>query len=177
MFYKSIQISKLEVSWQSSLNNVSYNSLCRTSSQANLIPRYCLPNLMMRKSRSYVPHVTHKPTFFRVSGLPTGPSATVSAYITAAVRQQCSSNETVNKLDVVTLPSCYDHQQSSSVALLRFQNGIPDFLTDLIADPLDSLHIPTPDSDTSSKSITIDRHFHGFTQLYHTDPAQEVAAE
>ena len=142
-----------------------------------LLVTLCIPNSMMRKSRSYVTHITHKPTFFRVSGLPTGPSATVSAYLAAAVRQQCSSNETVNELDVVTLPSCYGHQQSSSVALLRFQNGIPDFLTDLIADPLDSLHIPTPDSDTSSKGITIDRHFHGFTQLYYTDPAREVAAE
>ena len=137
----------------------------------------CIPDSMTCKSRSYVTHVTHKPTFFRVSGLPTGPSATVSAYIAAAVRQLCSSNETVDRLDVVTLPSCYGHQQSSSVALLRFQNGIPDFLTDLIADPLDSLHIPAPDSDTGSKGITIDRHFHGFTQLYYTDPAQEVAAE
>ncbi len=134
-------------------------------------------NISKRISRSYVTHITHKPMFFRVSGLPNAPSARVSAYLAATVKQQYSNNESLNVFDIVTLPSCYGHQPSSSVALLRFENGIPEFLTDLVADPLDSLHIRAPDFDTRPTSITIDRHFHGFTQLYHTDPAREVAAE
>ena len=138
----------------------------------------CLaPTPLLLKSRPYVTHNTYKQLTFRVSGLPDIPPAAVSAYLGAAIKEQCTTDELDTKFNIVPLPSCYEHQSSSLVALLRFVNGTPDFLTDVVGDPLNILQIPPPDSEVNGSSITIDRHFHGFTQLYSTDPCQEIAAE
>lgn len=71
---------------------------------------------------------------------------------------------------ITCIPSC-DGSQTSS-ALVEFKGGNPEFLSALQRDPLGDWQVEMGDED-----IIFDRHFFGFTQLYHTSSDQPVTAE
>ncbi|MCJ1452831.1 hypothetical protein MMC28_003176 [Mycoblastus sanguinarius] len=140
------------------------------------LPTIFLPNTQF-KIQCYVTHTPRRPLIFRVSGLPNGPPREIKSLLAAAIKQQCCTEKTYPNFEITPLPSCYSQQSESSAALLRFETGTPEFLTDIVVDPLDSVHVQVEDAGAANASITIDRHFHGFTQLYHTDGSQEIAAD
>jgi hypothetical protein len=115
--------------------------------------------------------------FFRVSGLPRGTAADVESHLVRNVRSQLLQEEQSLDFDVDPIPSCYSTDDSpSSAALMRFRNRIPHFLIPLMADPLDEISIAIEDGDKRSH-ISIDRHFHGFTQLYNVESDNKPFAE
>jgi hypothetical protein len=72
--------------------------------------------------------------------------------------------------EIFPIPDC--DSLDTVAALVDFINGLPAFLHHLEQKPLNDCAIETKDGD-----VTFDRHFFGFTQLYHPDPAQPINAE
>lgn len=72
---------------------------------------------------------------------------------------------------ITIVPSCDDEE--TLVALVDFGGGIPDFLSELTANPLGDWQVEMKDAD----DISFDRHFHGFTQLYNTKAKSAITAE
>lgn len=112
-------------------------------------------------------------TVFRVTGLRTGQSddeleATLKAFINDNLLEEERSNITVNSAIV---PSCYDVEQKR-VALVKFRDRTPEFLSELKEDPLGNLPM-----EMGGTFINFDCHFLGFTQLYTPSPAELVTAE
>ena len=68
---------------------------------------------------------------------------------------------------VSIVPSC--ERQGENEALVDF-NSFPDFLSNLILDPLASWQVHVDGED-----LSFDRHFIGFTQLY--EPIDAIQAE
>ena len=69
------------------------------------------------------------------------------------------------------VPSCYDCERERA-ALVDFRGGVPDFLSELVANPLGDWQMEMDDTD-----INFDCHFFGFTQLYTPAPGKPVTAE
>ena len=70
------------------------------------------------------------------------------------------------------MPSCYNNEQDR-VALVEFRGGVPDFLSELVADPLRDWQVEMDDD----VDISFDQHFFGFTQLYTPKSDAPVTAE
>lgn len=83
------------------------------------------------------------------------------------------SQEERSKLTVNTAigPSCYDNEQER-VALVEFRGGVPEFLSELEANPLGDWQVEMGNTD-----ISFDRHFFRFTELYAPKPDAPVIAE
>jgi hypothetical protein len=62
--------------------------------------------------------------------------------------------------DITILPSCYE-TDTERVALMQFRGRVPQFLSELTANPLTDWQMEMGDND-----INFDCHFFGFTQLY-----------
>lgn len=114
-----------------------------------------------------------KSTVFRVTGLSTNqPEDVLEAALKASIDSNLSKEER-SEIEVVTaiVPSCYDDEQER-VALVEFRGKVPEFLSELEADPLEELQIEVGDVD-----LNFDRHFFGFTQLYAPKPGERTTAE
>ena len=111
----------------------------------------------------------------RVSGLPLPEDNTPDEQLIDSLKQilqENSSDREVNELKLFEgvkiriVPSC--ERESERVALVDFYNGLPEFLSD----PLGSHTLQMNDS-----YLSLDRHFHGFTQLYTPKAGEPVTAE
>jgi hypothetical protein len=108
--------------------------------------------------------------------------AGVKSFLFNLIQSRLEPDEADIKFEVTPIPSCYSSSRSTSSALIKTENGYPNFLMDLISDPLDMLHIEVGSDDTASHDsqrigITVDQHFHGFTQAYFASPDEEISAE
>lgn len=114
-----------------------------------------------------------KSVVFRVNGLPAGPTEDDTvALLRRVIDDNLSEDERQSSNSIVrVVPSCYEDGRTW-VALVEFKSGIPNFLSDLIANPLGGWEAEIEDID-----IAFDQHFHGFTQLYATRPGHAVTAE
>ena len=122
------------------------------------------------KDRSSV--ASKKGPIFRVTGLP---ASQPDDELERALKDFIDNNlvdEEVVKRNVVTaiVPSCYDDEEK--VALVEFRGGVPKFLSELEANPLEKYQDEMGDTD-----ISFDRHFFGFTQLYTPNADAPVTAE
>lgn len=114
-----------------------------------------------------------KSTVFRVTGLATTtPDDVLDADLKAAVRSNLTEEEkSAIQFAIAILPSCYDEERER-VALVEFRGGVPKFLSELVAHPLEDWQIEMKDMD-----INFDSHFFGFTQLYAPKPDVPITAE
>jgi len=117
---------------------------------------------------------TKKGPIFRVTGLPADqPDDALKARLKVAIDGNLSEEERskIVLAMMAIVPSCYDSEREK-VALLEFRGGLPDFLSELKANPIGDWQVEMSDTD-----INFDRHFFGFTQLYATEPREPVTAE
>ncbi|KAG4279117.1 hypothetical protein FPRO04_13726 [Fusarium proliferatum] len=99
---------------------------------------------------------------FRVTGLPASqPDDELDTTLKTVISGNLSDEEK-SQLNIITaiVPSCYNSEQVR-VALVEFRGGVPDFLSELVANPLGGWQVEMGDVD-----ISFDQHFFGFTQLY-----------
>lgn len=114
-------------------------------------------------------------TVFRVTGLvTTQPDDVLDTVLKAAIRDNLLKEE-ISRIQVITVivPSCYDEERER-IALVDFRGGIPNFLSELIVNPLGDWEVEMKDTDITGN---FDRHFFGFTQLYAPEPDVPIAAE
>ncbi|KAL5043005.1 hypothetical protein BDW71DRAFT_210605 [Aspergillus fruticulosus] len=99
---------------------------------------------------------------FRVTGLPADQSdESLEASLRNTLNDELAPEERSHiQAKVTILPSCYE-PDTRRVALVQFRGGMPEFLSDLAADPLGDWQVEMGDTD-----INFDLHFFGFTQLY-----------
>ncbi|KAM5358060.1 hypothetical protein ACJZ2D_015635 [Fusarium nematophilum] len=110
---------------------------------------------------------------FRVTGLPASqPDDELNTALKTVIDDSLSDEEK-SQLNITTaiVPSCYNNEQDR-VALVEFRGGVPDFLSDLVANPLGDWQVEMDDVD-----ISFDQHFFGFTQLYTPKSDAPVTAE
>lgn len=113
-----------------------------------------------------------KGTVFRVTGLPASrPDDELKEALNAAIdRNLAADDRSKPTFNLAILPSCYDNEEK--VALVEFHGGVPTFLSELTANPLDDWQVEMGDTD-----INFDQHFFGFTQLYAPKLDSTVTAE
>ncbi|TVY62681.1 Nephrocystin-3 [Fusarium oxysporum f. sp. cubense] len=110
---------------------------------------------------------------FRVTGLPASqPDDELDATLRTVIDGNLSEEEK-SQLHIITaiVPSCYNNEQDR-VALVETRGGVPDFLSELVANPLGDWQVEMDDVD-----ISFDQHFFGFTQLYTPKPDAPVTAD
>ncbi|RKK27668.1 hypothetical protein BFJ66_g16550 [Fusarium oxysporum f. sp. cepae] len=109
---------------------------------------------------------------FRVTGLPVEqPDEELNTKLRAAIGDNLSDEEKSQlSFTATVIPSCYNDLER--VALVEFHGGVPGFLSDLVANPLEDWAIEMGDID-----INFDQHFLGFTQLYTPKPDAPVTAD
>ena len=108
----------------------------------------------------------------RVTGLAASqPDEELAASLKATINDSLT-NEEQSRMDirVAVVPSCYNDEEK--VALVECRGGVPAFLSELTADPLEESQMEMGDTD-----INFDQHFFGFTQLYTPTSDAPVAAE
>jgi hypothetical protein len=110
---------------------------------------------------------------FRVTGLPASqPNEVLNTALKAAIDENLSKKEKSKPEPVIAIvPSCYDNKQER-VALVEFCGGLPEFLSELKANPLKKHQDKIGNTD-----ISFDCYFFGFTQLYTPKPDTPVTAE
>ena len=111
-------------------------------------------------------------TVLRAQGLPAIGSAAAEELLRKIIDERREVTEQEITSNITIVPSCFDEKELT--ALLDFPRGLPGFLKRLHDNPLSSVQLTT---DASSDDLSFDAHFHGFTQLYETDPLQPIAAE
>lgn len=116
--------------------------------------------------------VKKKGTIFRVTGLSASrPDEELSTALKAAIYDNLTEDEQLSlNVKATVVPSCYSDEEK--VALVEFQGGVPEFLSELIANPLGDFQIEMGDTD-----INFDQNFYLFTQLYTPTPGLPVTAE
>ncbi|UKZ61236.1 uncharacterized protein TrAtP1_002504 [Trichoderma atroviride] len=107
---------------------------------------------------------------FRVTGLPA--SQTNDALVDF-IRDNLLKGEEQSQLKVTAsiVPSCSNNGQER-VALVEFDGRVPDFLSALVANPLEDWQVEMGDVD-----IDFDQHFFGLTQLYTPKADKPVTAD
>jgi hypothetical protein len=112
-----------------------------------------------------------KSTVFRVTGLRRDyPDEDLETLLRATIEENLSKDEKSRlKIEIAIVPSCYESDQERA-ALVQFHGGVPQFLGELIDNPLGDWQVEMGDTD-----INFDSHFFNFTQLY--APSKPVVAE
>jgi protein SERAC1 len=112
-------------------------------------------------------------TVFRVTGLPTNQTDDeLTARLKSFIDENLQEKERSGCPPSVDLvPSCPEYNHGPT-ALVEFVDGVPQFLSHLIKNPLGDWQMEMDDND-----VNFDRHFHGFTQLYASEPVEAVTAE
>ena len=113
-----------------------------------------------------------KSIVFRVTGLPADQTDDqLAARLRSVIDENLQELERLQIVaKVVLVPSC--RNDKTSIALVEFAGGTPQFLSELMKNPLGDWQVEMDDAD-----INFDRHFFGFTQLYATKPGKAVIAE
>ena len=113
-----------------------------------------------------------KSTVFRVTGLPEDQTdEQLAARLRLVIDEKLQEHERLEIVaKVAVVPSCQNGE--TSIALVEFAGGTPQFLSELVKNPLGDWQVEIDDTD-----INFDRHFFGFTQLYATEPGKAVIAE
>lgn len=113
-----------------------------------------------------------KSTVFRVTGLPEDQTdEQLAARLRLVIDEKLQEHERLEIVAKVALvPSCQNGE--TSIALVEFAGGTPQFLSELVKNPLGDWQVEIDDTD-----INFDRHFFGFTQLYATEAGKAVIAE
>jgi hypothetical protein len=108
----------------------------------------------------------------RVTGLSASqPDEELTTSLKAAIDENLMKEERPKvDIKVAVVPSCYT--DGERVALVECCGGLPEFLSDLVADPLGNWQMEMGDMD-----INFDQNFFGFTQLYAPQPDLPVVAE
>src|SRR6266516_2391454 len=115
---------------------------------------------------------SNRSTLFRITGLPIDEAEDVHPKLHNTIARLLSKDELQQlSMDIAVAPSCDDDGQTS-IALVDFRGGIPQFLSHLVKNSLGDWQIEMGDRD-----INFDRHFFGYTQLYAIKPAHPVTAE
>ncbi len=140
------------------------------------------PRSLHPSSRQASSNSKPRPAIFRVCDIPQMPPTEVKAFISNLIQARLGPNEAHIKFNISPIPSCYSSARNTSSALLKIENGYPDFLMDIVIDPLDMLHFDVGSDEEGGREkrrigITVDQHFHGFTQSYFTTPGEEITAE
>jgi hypothetical protein len=114
-----------------------------------------------------------KSTVFRVTGLPEDQTDDqLASRLRLVIDEKFQEHERLQIATKVALvPSCQNDEETS-IALVEFAGGIPQFLSELVKNPLGDWQVEMDDTD-----INFDRHFFGFTQLYAAEPEKAVVAE
>ncbi|RSL80949.1 hypothetical protein CEP52_017301, partial [Fusarium oligoseptatum] len=110
---------------------------------------------------------------FRVTGLPASqPDDELNTALKIVIHDNLS-NEEKSQLNITTaiVPSCHNNEQER-IALVEFRGGVPDFLSELVENPLGDWQVEMDDVD-----ISFDQHFFGFTQLYTPKSDAPVTAD
>ncbi|KAH7194033.1 hypothetical protein DER44DRAFT_792603 [Fusarium oxysporum] len=111
---------------------------------------------------------------FRVTGLPVlQPDDELNTALKTVIGDNLSDEEK-SQLNITTaiVPSCHKNEQDR-VALVEFRGGVPNFLSELVADPLRDWQVEMDDD----VEISFDQHFFGFTQLYTPKSDAPVTAD
>jgi hypothetical protein len=113
-----------------------------------------------------------KSIVFRVTGLPEDQTDDqLAARLRSVIDENLQELERLQIVaKVVLVPS--RRNDKTSIALVEFAGGTPQFLSELMKNPLGDWQVEMDDAD-----INFDRHFFGFTQLYATEPGKAVIAE
>ncbi|KAL6900028.1 hypothetical protein GGI43DRAFT_406131 [Trichoderma evansii] len=107
---------------------------------------------------------------FRVTGLPA--SQTDDALVDFIRKNLLKDEEqSQSKITASIVPSCSNNAQER-VALVEFGGKAPDFLSVLVANPLEDWQVEMGNVD-----INFDQHFFGFTQLYTPKADKPVTAD
>jgi hypothetical protein len=115
---------------------------------------------------------SRRTTVFRVRGLSAAELDKAEDSLMATINEHLSDKERqTTETQITIVPSCDDEDELN--ALVDFTGDIPDFLSELTANPLRDWQVETKDAD----DISFDRHFHGFTRLYNTGPKSAITAE
>lgn len=107
---------------------------------------------------------------FRVTGLL---ASQTNDALEGFIRDNLLKGEELSQLKVTAsiVPSCSNNGQER-VALVEFAGRVPDFLSALVANPLEDWQVEMGNVD-----INFDQHFFGFTQLYTPKADKPVIAE
>ncbi|PNP50290.1 hypothetical protein THARTR1_08998 [Trichoderma harzianum] len=122
------------------------------------------------KSNSSQVVTRQKNLVFRVTGLP---ALQTDHALVDFIRENLLEGEEQSQLKVTAsiMPSCSNNGQET-VALVEFGGRVPDFLSALVANPLEDWQVEMGDVD-----INFDQHFFGFTQLYTPKADRPVTAD
>ena len=88
------------------------------------------------------------------------------------INERLSASLPNNNYGLSFVSSC--NSGNELFALVDFRHGLPDFLSQLRQNPLDSWQVFVDELDDD---LSFDRHFIGFTQLYNPDSSQGIIAE
>lgn len=107
---------------------------------------------------------------FRVTGLL---ASQTNDSLVDFIRKNLLKGEEQSQLEVTAniVPSCSNNGRER-VALVEFGGRVPDFLSALVANPLEDWQVEMGNVD-----INFDQHFFGFTQLYTPKADKPVTAE
>ena len=114
---------------------------------------------------------------FRVTGLLDNGAEQAKSLLVAVIEKQLSEEEKRTlKIEITIIPSCNSNNNNGQrlIALVDFKGGVPNFLSGLVKDQLREWQV---EIDDTGEDISFDCHFHGFTQLYNTQPSRAVTAE
>jgi hypothetical protein len=100
-----------------------------------------------------------KSTVFRVTGFTRDHlDEALNASLRATIDEHLSNDEKSRiDTDIAIVPSCYESDRERT-ALVQFRGGVPQFLSELVDNPLGDWQVEMGDTD-----INFDRHFFGFT--------------
>ncbi|KAL3428598.1 hypothetical protein BDV09DRAFT_201434 [Aspergillus tetrazonus] len=111
---------------------------------------------MTNRQRSHV---------FRVTGLSADQSdENIEASLRNKLNEELTPEERSRiQAKITIVPSCYE-PDTRRVALVQFRGGMPQFLSELAANPLENWQMEMGDDEDND--VNFDSHFFGFTQLY-----------
>jgi hypothetical protein len=116
-----------------------------------------------------------KSVFYRASGFERG---TNKKAVWNIIKHHLRKDEEELPVDITVLPTCGSTRDDSSIAIIRFpKHRQPDFLAELVDNPLGEKVVTSKTDDGTLRYVVFDRHFHGFTQLYATSNDKPVRAE
>ena len=109
---------------------------------------------------------------FRIRSLPASqPDHELTESLKSAIHANLSDEETSQLcITVDIVPSCYGDEER--VALVEFHSDVPEFLSELVRNPLSEWQAEMGDAD-----ISFDQHFFEFTQLYAPKLDSSITAE
>lgn len=159
---------KSPFAWRSTLRLLSVRPRCENHYGAPEFGTVSLVRWQNTKSKS-------KSVFYRASGFELG---TTSKDVWNIMRRYLRNEEEDEAPEITVLPACASTRKDSSVAIIKFpEHRRPAFLAELDRKPSGGRTMTTRNNNGHVAHITVDRHFHGFTQLYPIPHDTKIRAE